>query len=175
MQRQTAETDERWRFWRDVLVFQLKMFIGNLRDIALIPVSLGAAVIDVISKGEREGSLFYRVLRWGEHSEELLDAYSAIRGEKGDFKINPSYTVDGVIARLEAVLVREYEKGGTAASIKTALDRAIDQVQSETRAKRDLAMDAMGRATDKLGLKFEREESNPAIENSKPDSYRPLP
>ena len=35
--------DHRWRFWRDVLVFQLKMFIGNLRDFALMPVSLGAA------------------------------------------------------------------------------------------------------------------------------------
>src|SRR4029077_5251934 len=74
-------TDERWRFWRDVLVFELKMFIGNLRDFALMPVSLGAAFIDSVSKGEREGSLFYRVLRWGAHSKEVLDAYSPIRHE----------------------------------------------------------------------------------------------
>jgi len=74
-------TDERWQFWRDVLVFQLKMFIGNLRDFALMPVSLGAALIDLVSKGEREGSLFYRVLRWGAHSEEVLDAYSPIKHE----------------------------------------------------------------------------------------------
>src|SRR5216110_3047616 len=72
-------TDERWRFWHDVLVFELKMFIGNLRDIALMPVSVVAAMIDLLSKGEREGSLFYRVLRWGAHSEEVLDAYSPIR------------------------------------------------------------------------------------------------
>jgi hypothetical protein len=37
-----------------------------------------------------------------------------------------------VIARLEGVLVRECEKGGTAASIKAAMDRAIDQVHRET-------------------------------------------
>ena len=66
-------TDERWRFWRDVPVFELKMFIGNLRDLALMPVSVVAAMIDLVSKGEREGSLFYRVLRWGAHSEEILD------------------------------------------------------------------------------------------------------
>src|SRR5947207_13889326 len=72
-------TDERGRFWRDVLVFELKMFIGNLRDFALMPVSVGAAMIDLVSKGEREGSLFYRVLRWGAHSEEVLDAYSPFR------------------------------------------------------------------------------------------------
>ena len=103
-------TDERWRFWRDVLVFELKMFIGNLRDFALMPVSVVAAMIDLVSKGEREGSLFYRVLRWGAHSEEVLDAYSPIRDELQDRKVNPNYTVDAVVARLEGVLVREHEK-----------------------------------------------------------------
>jgi hypothetical protein len=103
-------TDERWRFWRDVLVFELKMFIGNLRDFALMPVSVAAAMIDLVSKGEREGSLFYRVLRWGAHSEEVLDAYSPIKDELQDRKVNPNYTVDAVVARLEGVLVREYER-----------------------------------------------------------------
>src|SRR5438094_2182487 len=94
-------TDERWRFWRDVLVFELKMFIGNLRDFALMPVSLGAALIDLTSKGEREGSLFYRVLRWGAHSDQVLDAYSPIKHELQDQKVDPNYTVDAVVARLE--------------------------------------------------------------------------
>ena len=130
-------TDERWRFWRDVLVFELKMFIGNLRDFALMPASVVAAMIDLVSRGEREGSLFYRVLRWGAHSEEVLDAYSPIRDELQDRKVNPNYTVDAVVARLEGVLVREYEKGGTAATIKAALDRAIDQLHRETGKHRE--------------------------------------
>src|SRR5256886_16108949 len=132
-------TDERWPFWRDVLVFELKMFIGNLRDLALMPVSVVAAIIDLISKGEHEGSLFYRVLRWGAHSEEVLDAYSPIRDELHDLNVNPNYTVDAVVARLEGVLVREYEKGGTAATIKAALDRTIDQLHRETGAHRERA------------------------------------
>ena len=130
-------TEERWRFWRDVLVFELKMFIGNLRDFALMPVSVVAAMIDLVSKGEREGSLFYRVLRWGAHSEEVLNAYSPVRDEVHDLNVNPKYTVDAVVARLEGVLVREYEKGGTAATIKAALDRAIDQLHRETGKHRE--------------------------------------
>src|SRR6267154_4123285 len=145
-------TDERWRFWRDVLVFELKMFIGNLRDFALMPVSVVAAMIDLVSKGEREGSLFYRVLRWGAHSEEVLDAYSPIRDELQDRKVNPNYTVDAVIARLEGVVVREYEKGGTAASIKAALDRAIDQLHHETKEKGDRVRDVVADAADKLRI-----------------------
>jgi len=119
------------------------MFIGNLRDFALMPVSLGAALIDLTSKGEREGSLFYRVLRWGAHSDQVLDAYSPIKHELQDRKVNPNYTVDAVVARLEGVLVREYEKGGTAATIKAALDRTIDQLHRETGKHRERARTAV--------------------------------
>jgi hypothetical protein len=146
-----ANSDDRWKFLRDVIVFQLKMFLDNVRDFALMPVSLGAALIDLLYRGEREGALFYKVLKWGSHSEEVIDVYSAIEHhEKGDFKISPDYTVDGVITRLEGVLVRECEKGGTAASIKAAMDRAIDQLHAETGGARDKARDVVVRTADKL-------------------------
>src|ERR1700745_520274 len=91
---------ERWRFLRDVMVFQLKLLLDNLRDFALVPISLGAALIDLVYKGEREGALFYKVLRWGAHSEEVIDVYSAIEDHPADsFKVNPAYRVDAVIAR----------------------------------------------------------------------------
>ena len=146
-----ANSNARWKFMRDVIVFQLKMVLDNVRDFALMPVSLGAALIDLIYRGEREGALFYKVLKWGAHSEEVIDVYSAIEHhEKGDFKISPDYTVDGVISRLEGVLVREYEKGGTAATIKAAMDRAIDQLHAETGGARDKARDVVVRTADKL-------------------------
>ena len=149
----TAGSSERWRFLRDVMVFQLKLLLDNLRDFALVPISLVAALIDLVYKGEREGALFYKVLRWGAHSEEVIDVYSAIEDHPaGDFKVNRNYTVDGVIARLEGVVVREYEKGGTAASIKAALDRAIDQLHRETKEKGDLVRDVVADAADKLRI-----------------------
>ena len=42
-----------------------------------------------------------------------------------------SYSVDAVIARVEDVIVREYAKGGTTASVKAAVDRAFDKIQRE--------------------------------------------
>jgi hypothetical protein len=146
---------ERWRFLRDVAVFQLKLFLDNVRDFALVPISLVAALIDLIYKGDREGALFYKVLRWGAHSEEVIDVYSAIEHHPpGSFKVNPAYTVDAVISRLEGVVVRECEKGGTAASVKAAMDHAIDQLHHETKEKGDRARDAVARAADKLRLKI---------------------
>jgi hypothetical protein len=154
-----ANSNDRWKFLRDVLVFQLKMFLDNVRGFALMPVSLVAALIDLVSRGEREGALFYKVLKWGSHSEAMIDVYSAIEHhqEASDFKISPDYTVDGVIARLEGVMVREVEKGGTAASIKAAMDRAIDQLHAETSGTRDRARDVVVRTADKLRGKFDRE------------------
>jgi hypothetical protein len=145
-------SNERWTFIRDVVVFQIKMLLDNLRDLVLMPVALAAAVIDLLYRGEREGALFYKVLRWGLHSEEVIDVYSAIaHHDPGRFKVSQAFTVDGVIARLENVVTREVEKGGTAATIKTAMDRAIDQLHSETGSARDAVVRTAGKLRERLG------------------------
>jgi hypothetical protein len=152
MSSSSPTSDERWKFLRDFVVFQLKMFLDNVRDLVLMPVALGAALIDLILKGDREGARFYKVLRWGWHSEKVIGVYSAIEHEEpGAFQIGHDYTVDGVIARLEGVVTREVEKGGTAASIKSAMDRAIDQIHAGTGGARD----AVVRTADELRKKFE--------------------
>ncbi len=69
--------------------------------------------------------------------------------------MSPDYTVDGVIARLEGVLKREVEKGGTAASVKAAMDKAIDQLHAETGAKQEQAREMVARTADELRKKFE--------------------
>src|SRR5437764_8231789 len=80
-----------------------------------------------------------------------------------DRKVNPNYTVDAVVARLEGVLVREYEKGGTAAMIKAALDRTIDQLHRETNEHRERARTAVVKAIEggkrlTEGVRGKREE-----------------
>src|SRR5438128_12634128 len=119
-----------------------------------MPVSLVAALIDLIFKGKRHGSLFYQMLRRGAHSEEVINVYSAIEAHERP-RVNPNYAVDAVIARLEGVLVRECEKGGTAASIKAGMDRAIDQIQIETSGPRDRASEAVVRVAKKFRSKLE--------------------
>jgi hypothetical protein len=54
-----------------------------------------------------------------------------------------------VVARLEGVLAPEYEKGGTAATIKAALDRTIDQLHRETNEHRERARTAVVKAISK--------------------------
>jgi uncharacterized protein YoaH (UPF0181 family) len=147
----------RWKFLRDVLYFQLKLVLGNLQNFLLVPVSLAAALLDVMTKGKHEGARFYRVLHWGRHTDEMIDIYSAIGGyqhddEPGGPAMKSQYTVDSVLARLESVIVREYEKGGTAANVKGAVDKAIDEMHAKTGA----AGEAIKTAADKLREKTDK-------------------
>ena len=142
----------RWRFLRDVAVFQFKLALDNLRDFALVPISLIAAGIDLLFKGEREGTLFYTVLRWGLHSEKVIDLYSVIERGEGP---GHDFTVDAGIARLEAVILREYEKGGKAARVKVAVDHAIDEIRRESEAAPVKARDALVRAADTMRTKLD--------------------
>ncbi len=48
-------SDDRWKFVRDVMVFQLKLFLDNVRDLVLMPISLVAALIDLVLRGRPEG------------------------------------------------------------------------------------------------------------------------
>ena len=145
---------DRWAFFRDVVVFQLKLLLDNIRDFALQPIALVAALIDLVVKGKREGTCFYKVLEWGAHSERVIDVYSALeRRGATDSRLNHNYTVDSLISKVESVILREYEKGGTAASVKLAVDRAIDQLQTGVG---DRGKNVVGRAADKLRIQVGR-------------------
>jgi len=125
----------RWKFLRDVLVFQLKLILGNLQNFVLVPVSLVAAMLDLFIKGNREGEKFYKVMDWGRRTDEMINVYSAIGGYHATSGENEQamygdYTVDAILGKVEGAIVREYEKGGTAASVKGAVDRAIDGMQA---------------------------------------------
>lgn len=127
------EPDGRWPFLRDVLVLQLKLLIGNLHNFVLIPATLAAAALDILFKSVRHGSRFYRVLDWGRRADEAIGLYSAL--DRKEEPVKNELSIDALVARLEEAVVREYEKGSTATTMKSAVDRILDQVHGAT--KRD--------------------------------------
>jgi len=107
-----------------VLALQLKLLVGNLHNFVLMPATLAAALLDLIFRPGGHGACFYRVLEWGRRSEEAIGLYTALDADRDVLKRD--FTVDSVVSQLEAVIVREYEKGGTVASMKAAVDRTLD-------------------------------------------------
>jgi hypothetical protein len=145
----------RWKFLRDVLVFQLKLILGNLQNFVLVPVSLVAAMLDLFIKDNREGEKFYKVMDWGRRTDEMINVYSAIGGYHATSGENEQamygdYTVDAILGKVEGAIVREYEKGGTAASVKGAVDRAIDGMQAHGDKHKEKLDDVIQRAAEKF-------------------------
>ena len=68
---------------RDVIVLQAKLFVEALRDVALSPVTLAAAVLDFALSRQQTPRYFYRVLRWGRQSDEWIDPWSASEHGQG--------------------------------------------------------------------------------------------
>ena len=116
----------RWPFIRDVLVLQLKLLIGNLHNFILIPATTIAALLDLLFKSGRHGSRFYRVLEWGRQADEAIGLYDAL--DRHNHEGKGDYTVDALVSRLESAIVCEYGKGGATASVKSAIDRALNQL-----------------------------------------------
>ncbi len=66
---------------RDYLIFATKLAIDGAKDTALIFISSGAVIIDLIL-GRKEKVLFYTVMRLGERFDLWLNLHGALaRGE----------------------------------------------------------------------------------------------
>jgi hypothetical protein len=117
----TETADRRWSLLRDVLVFQLKLGVDALRDVLLSPLSLLAAALDLVRGTDRERLHFHELLALGRRSEGWIDLFGAAHG--GD---DPG--LDRVVARVEKLVVEQYERGGITAQAKDAIDRSLDRL-----------------------------------------------
>lgn len=143
----------RWKFMRDVVVFEAKLSLNNLHNFFQVPITFAVAVWDLLLPGEQEGGRFYKLVEVGRTIDDSIDIYSVI--DHRERSLNKDFTVDAVISALEAVIVREYEKGGTAASVKQAIDKAVDELQSRTGEHASKAAEAARAAAERLHAKFQ--------------------
>lgn len=127
----------RWEFLRDVVVFQGKLLIDGLRDAVLIPISLIAAAMDLISGGVEKNQYFYDVVHFGRRSERLINLFGAasrVPMKRGDILVDEDFNIDQIVDRVEHQLKQQHDRGGLTAQTKTAIDRLLDV--TERRGKR---------------------------------------
>jgi hypothetical protein len=115
---------------RDVLLLQVKLLIGAARDLAVVPVTLAAALLDLILSKSQPPRFFHQVLRLGERSDEWIDVWSAARHET-----EQRGPVDSILASVEEV-VRDPKVGAYRARVlKRWAERQVSRARQ--RAKTD--------------------------------------
>lgn len=84
-----ASREHRRIIFRDVVIFQVKLFIDGVKDIILSPISIIAAAADVVWPTDRVGKRFYHVMLVGERLDKWVNLYGAAEhadpGEDGLF------------------------------------------------------------------------------------------
>ncbi|MEO1483936.1 MAG: hypothetical protein AAFU77_17635 [Myxococcota bacterium] len=63
---------------RDIAVFQGKLLVDGLRDGMLMPVTLAAGVLGLVSKNRRATQVFYDVLRLGMRTERWINLFQPV-------------------------------------------------------------------------------------------------
>jgi len=115
---------------RDVLLLQVKLLIGAARDLAVVPVTLAAALLDLILSKSQAPRFFHQVLRMGERSDQWIDVWSAARHES-----EQRGPVDSILASVEEV-VRDPKVGAHRARVlkrwaERQMGRARQRIKTE--------------------------------------------
>lgn len=77
----TRQTRSRGGIVRDLLVFQVKLWLESFKDVALFPLSLGAAFIDLLFGRKAGRGALYGVMRIGDRFEQWINLYRPVTDE----------------------------------------------------------------------------------------------
>jgi len=82
-------TPSRRQILRDIVIFELKLWLEGFKDVLLMPLSLGAAVIDLLLPGWTGRGALYGIKRQGDRFERWVDLYGALQKRTGDEERSP--------------------------------------------------------------------------------------
>ena len=102
---------------RRLLVFQFKLVLDAIRDIALSPVSLTLSIMDIIAGRHGKSSYFEKLMVFGRHTERKINLFEQHNSE--------SDSVDTILTQVESVIVKEYKNKHLSKKTYSALERII--------------------------------------------------
>ena len=111
---------KRFGVFRDVVVFQVKLVVDGLRDVLLSPLSIFAALIDLLIPGDDGGKRFYSVVRFGRRTEQWINLFGA--ADAIDPEAAPQ-GVDVLLNDLEALVRDPQRRDEARAKAQALLDR----------------------------------------------------
>lgn len=128
----------RWRLLRDLGALQVKLLVDGLRDIILVPASLVAGIVSIVSSNDgKPGPQFYQLLAWGRQSEIWINLFGAVKNspeEVGQQQPFGSTDIDDIVGRLETFVIDEVKRGGVTTQARDRLDKILDAVQRKRRS-----------------------------------------
>ena len=136
---QPQDTGSRWSLARDIAVFQAKLIVDGLRDLVMVPASLIAGIISLVSSENGEpGTHFYRLLGVGKQSEHWINLFGALRNAPPDLDLPdafPDADLDDIVGKVEAFVINDQQRGGMTAQARERLEKALSALQKRNRER----------------------------------------
>ena len=127
----------RWKLLRDLGVLQVKLLVDGLRDLILVPASLLAGIISIVTSNDgKPGPQFYHLLAWGKQSEVWINLFGAVKNspeEVGQQQPFGNKDIDDIVGRLETFVIDEVKRGGVTTQARDRLDKILNAVQRKRR------------------------------------------
>lgn len=124
----TPSPGPRVQLARKAIILQLKLLADGLRDAALIPISLIAALIGLIRGGDDAEHEFFQVIKLGRRSERWINLFGHHRPLVHS---HPVGSLDALVDKLESVVRDQYQSGKASSEARAAIERALEELRSK--------------------------------------------
>jgi hypothetical protein len=125
---------EQWALILDTAVLQLKLLVDGLRDLLLVPTSIVAALLSLLSsKDGRPGPQFDQLMAFGQRSERWIDLFGTHRKSSAVDTKDEEANLDAFVQRMENYVVDEYKRGGLTRQAKQRVDKALDALHRKSK------------------------------------------
>lgn len=118
-----------WKLFKSVLVFQFRLLMDGVRDLLLSPLAIVLALIGLVLKPNNPGIYFNQLMRFGRKTDvwiNLFEMREHYEGEEPDAPSSNEY-----IKKLEALLAKEYQRGGLVKNLKDGTDELLGRIRPD--------------------------------------------
>ncbi len=129
---QESSSSDRWTLMRDVAVLQAKLIVDGLRDLVLVPASIVAGIVSLVSGTDsRPGPQFYQLLGLGKQSERWINLFGALENAPPDLEQIepfPEADMDELVGKLETFVRDEERRGAVTNQARERLEKVLGAI-----------------------------------------------
>jgi|GEM_PF-316379 len=130
----TATTDQKdipeikdiWPQLRQLLVFQIKLYIDAARDLLMSPLSVVVFIIDAVQGNRGEKSLFESLLQFGRRTEKAINLFN-----QHDINDENHKGIDSILLQVEEAVRKEYTDGSVSTNARDSIEKSLDKLRSK--------------------------------------------
>ncbi len=126
-----TQANQRAEVVRDTLVLQLKLIVDGLRDLALMPVCLGASLWGLVRHQRNPGRYLYRVLSYGKMSERWIGLFDEANKDKYPPLNQNDKKFDDLLNKTQQAFESKYIDPEKKAQLVAKLDLALNEVNGK--------------------------------------------